>query len=57
MGEVIWLFGSLGFIQEVLSEQLERLKQVRLSRESAKLSTTEEQAMAEEGMGDAWPEY
>ena len=44
-------------IQEALGEKLERLKQVRLSRESAKLSTTEEQAMAEEGMGDAWQEY
>ncbi len=44
-------------IQEALREKLERLKHVRLARESAKLSIAEEQAIAEEGMGDAWPEY
>ena len=44
-------------IQEALREKLERLKQVRLARESAKLTIDEEKAIADEGMGDAWPEY
>ena len=44
-------------IQEALREKLERLKQIRLARESAKLSVDEEQTVAEEGMRDAWPDY
>ena len=44
-------------IQQALKEKLDRLKKVRLARESAKLNDEDEQAIAEEGMGDAWPEY
>jgi len=44
-------------IQEAVKEKLERLKRIRLSMESAKLNIDEEQHMAEEGMGDKWPEY
>ena len=47
-------------IQKSVEEKLGRLDRSRLVRECAKLSKTEEQAMAEEGFrGDAqeWPAY
>jgi len=43
--------------QEALRETIGRIKHERLARESAKLDTEEEQALAEEEMGDTWPEY
>lgn len=47
-------------IQDAVEERLQKLERNRLARECAKLDRTEEQAMAEEGMGeelDQWPEY
>jgi len=47
-------------IQKSVEEKLGRLEKSRLARECAKLSKTEEQAMAEEGLqSDAseWPAY
>jgi len=47
-------------IQKAVAEKLARLDRSRLARECAKLSTAEEQEMAEEGIAkDAgeWPEY
>ena len=47
-------------IQKAVAEKLARLDRSRLARECAKLSTVEEQEMAEEGIAkDAgeWPEY
>jgi metal-responsive CopG/Arc/MetJ family transcriptional regulator len=47
-------------IQEAVQEKLERLDRTRLARECAKLDTSEEKAMAEQGMDEdteKWPEY
>ena len=47
-------------IQEAVREKLERINRGRLARESAKLDSKFEQAMAEEGMSRElaeWPEY
>ncbi len=45
-------------IQAALEEKLRRDKRRRLIEEAAKLDPVEEQAMAEEGMGDeTWPAY
>ena len=49
-----------GAIEAAVSEQLARLARTRLARESAKLDTREEKALAEEGLGaelGTWPEY
>jgi len=35
----------------------ERERRTRLLRESAKLDPREEKQLAEEGLGDVWPEY
>jgi Arc/MetJ-type ribon-helix-helix transcriptional regulator len=45
-------------IQAALEEKLLRDKRRRLAEEAAKLDPAEEQAMAEEGMGEeTWPAY
>lgn len=47
-------------IQEAVAEKLARLDRNRLARECAKLSPTEEQELAEEGISKEtaeWPKY
>jgi metal-responsive CopG/Arc/MetJ family transcriptional regulator len=45
-------------IQAALEEKLQRQHRYRLAEESAKLEVAEEQALAEEGLGDeSWPAY
>jgi Arc/MetJ-type ribon-helix-helix transcriptional regulator len=47
-------------VEEAVEYSLERVEQVRLARESAKLDPSFEQAMADEGLaGDLneWPKY
>ena len=47
-------------IQEALEEKLSRLEHARLARECAKLDTSFEKALAEEGLAEdmpEWPEY
>ena len=47
-------------IQSAVQEKISRLDHSRLARESAKLNTAVEQAMAEEGLSDElpqWPAY
>jgi Arc/MetJ-type ribon-helix-helix transcriptional regulator len=47
-------------IQAAVADKLARLERGRLAAECAKLDPRQEQAMAEEGMGQelaAWPEY
>ena len=47
-------------IQAAVKEKLHRLEKTRLATELAKLDTTEERSLAEEGMDlehDAWPTY
>jgi metal-responsive CopG/Arc/MetJ family transcriptional regulator len=47
-------------VQEAIRDKLERLQRSRLARESAKLDSAFEQAMADEGLtedGEQWPEY
>ena len=47
-------------IEEAVEEKLSRLSRGRLARECAKLDTTCEKAIAEEGMSEElgrWPEY
>ena len=47
-------------IQEALTDKLTRMRRGRLARESAKLTVTEEQAVAEEGISqdmEQWPAY
>ena len=46
-----------GAFQEAVKEKLDRMKRLRLAKESAKLDRDEEQGMAEEGIDDTWPEY
>jgi metal-responsive CopG/Arc/MetJ family transcriptional regulator len=45
-------------IEAALIEKLDRISRTRLARECAKLDSTEEQTLAEEGIAvDTWPEY
>ncbi len=47
-------------IQEAIDERIERLKRSRLARELEMLDPDEEQALAEEGIGEdpsEWPGY
>ena len=47
-------------IQAAVADKLARMERGRLAAECAKLDPRQEQAMAEEGMGQelaAWPEY
>jgi metal-responsive CopG/Arc/MetJ family transcriptional regulator len=47
-------------VQEALRDKFDRVRRTRLARECAKLSRTEEQHLADEGLaGDigAWPAY
>jgi len=47
-------------IETAVAEKLERLAQTRLARECARLDSSEERALAEEGLAgskDTWPEY
>ena len=47
-------------IETAVAEKLERLAQTRLARECALLDSSEERALAEEGLAgskDTWPEY
>jgi Arc/MetJ-type ribon-helix-helix transcriptional regulator len=47
-------------IQKAVAEKLERLDRSRLARACAKLSPTEEQEMADQGLSEdfaEWPEY
>lgn len=44
-------------IQQAVKEKLERMKHLRLARESRKLIESEEQLLAEEGLEESWPEY
>ncbi len=47
-------------IQEALDEKLDRLTKSRLARECAKLDTSFEKNLAEEGISgelETWPEY
>ncbi|HEC97649.1 MAG TPA: ribbon-helix-helix protein, CopG family [Nitrospirae bacterium] len=47
-------------IQEAVKEKLQKIKQVRLSRECLKLQPSLEKAMAEDGISEdmkEWPEY
>ena len=47
-------------IEAAVREKLERLRNVRLARECARLDADEERELAEEGMagdGAEWPEY
>ena len=44
-------------LQSAVNLLSEREKRTRLVRELAKLDPQEEKQLAEEGLGDAWPEY
>jgi Arc/MetJ-type ribon-helix-helix transcriptional regulator len=44
-------------LQSAVNLLSEREKRTRLVRELAKLNAQEERQLAEEGLGDAWPEY
>lgn len=45
-------------VQAALEEMMRRRSRARLTEETAKLDVAEEQALAEEGVGDeAWAEY
>jgi Arc/MetJ-type ribon-helix-helix transcriptional regulator len=44
-------------LQSAVNLLSERAKRTGLLRELAKLDASEEKRLAEEGMGDAWPEY
>ena len=44
-------------LQSAVNLLSEREKRTRLMRELAKLDPQEEKQLAEEGLGDAWPEY
>jgi Arc/MetJ-type ribon-helix-helix transcriptional regulator len=47
-------------VQAAVREKLDRLAAGRLARECARLDPAEEQALAEEGLGEdagSWPEY
>jgi metal-responsive CopG/Arc/MetJ family transcriptional regulator len=48
-----------GAIQQAVEEKLERIDRSRLARECAKLDRRDEQALADEGLGELaeWPEY
>ena len=44
-------------LQSAVNLLSERERRTRLARELAKLDPQEERRLAEEGLGDAWPEY
>jgi Arc/MetJ-type ribon-helix-helix transcriptional regulator len=44
-------------LQSAVNLMSEREKRTRLVRELAKLNPDEERRLAEEGLGDSWPEY
>ena len=44
-------------LQSAVNLLSERARRTGLLRELAKLDAREEKRLAEEGMGDAWPEY
>jgi Arc/MetJ-type ribon-helix-helix transcriptional regulator len=44
-------------LQSAVDMFSEREKRTRLSRELAKLDPNEEKQLAEEGLGEKWPEY
>ena len=45
-------------IQAAIEEKLRRLRRRQLAEEASKLDPSEEQALAEEGIGaEAWPAY
>ena len=44
-------------LQSAVDLLTEREKRTRLVRELRKLNPTEEKQLAEEGLGDVWPEY
>ena len=44
-------------LQSAVNLLIEREKRTRLVRELAKLDPQEEKQLAEEGLGDSWPEY
>jgi Arc/MetJ-type ribon-helix-helix transcriptional regulator len=44
-------------LQSAVNLLSEREKRTRLMRELAKLDPQEEKQLADEGLGDAWPEY
>ncbi|HEY6141556.1 MAG TPA: ribbon-helix-helix domain-containing protein [Thermoanaerobaculia bacterium] len=46
-------------IEAAVKDRIERIRRTRLARESAKLDTAEEQALADEGYAgeSEWPEY
>lgn len=44
-------------LQSAVNLLSERDKRSRLTRELAKLNPREEKQLAEEGLGDVWPEY
>lgn len=44
-------------LQSAVNLLAEREKRTRLARELAQLDPEEEKQMAEEGLGDSWPEY
>ena len=45
-------------IQTAVQEKMDRWKQTRLAEELAKLDSTEEKSLADEGLaGESWPEF
>jgi hypothetical protein len=48
---------KIAALQSAANLLSEREKRTRLLRELAKLNPKEEQQLAEEGLGEAWPEY
>jgi len=44
-------------LQSAVDLLTEREKRTRLARELAKLDPHEEEQLAEQGLGDSWPEY
>jgi Arc/MetJ-type ribon-helix-helix transcriptional regulator len=44
-------------LQSAVNLLSERERRTRLTRELAKLNPREEKRLAEDGLGDAWPEY
>ena len=47
-------------VESALAEKFQRFDRTRLAHECAKLDTTEEQRLADEGLaatGETWPEY
>ena len=44
-------------VEAALAEKLARLARTRLATECGKLDPAVEQHLADEGLGDTWPEY